>query len=666
MSNDLNESAAITFHENIRFLAREHRDIYNKLLAFDTAIENNMYNNRYELIVRDNYFDVVELSSGNYLYNSSSKEYASLASKSVNFKRDENLFETFKKLPIEIDTEHFIDIAPTLKYIKNNLESKSEMMSIKKFIFFGVGLGTHITGIDKKINADMYLIVEDDIELFKLSLFITNYDELAKKSRLTFCIFDSNEEFAAKANKFLSDKFYYNHYIKYFPMLSHSEEKMKEFHLRVVSQSQNVFFYKDILTQYLTPLKYIDENYMFLNMLCSYENTSLDTKPVIMLAAGPSLQANIEWLKPNRDKFIIVALSSTLNILEKEEIVPDIVTHMDAFESSTAHFDRLKSIGFLDDTLFFFSARIQGSVVQKLKKENIFFYENGTSYKLNIGNLSAACVGSTTYLMLLALGVKELYLLGLDLALDEKTGSTHSSKHHFSKNLDLDSAHTHNDVMEFSKTVIKTAGNFQKEVFTTPAFLLSIDSINTSSLGFKKETQNVYNLNNGAYFHNTISKQPKSIDTKTFAKIDKKALFNELKSAFTQNSSSSMSADELNLLREKLYHALGLREKVAAQSSYYFDTYSEFLGSLVLLFSRLTNETSTIGYDISLILQEYFKAVMTFVFDFFNTKELTHTDIHVKELNTLLCEALLRILDEYTNKLSLSVEFQERDKNSIY
>ena len=127
-----------------------------------------------------------------------------------------------------------------------------------------------------------------------------------------------------------------------------------------------------------------------------------------------------------------------------------------------------------------------------------------------------------------------------------------------------------------------------------------------------------------------------------------------------------MSADELNLLREKLYHALGLREKVAAQSSYYFDTYSEFLGSLVLLFSRLTNETSTIGYDISLILQEYFKAVMTFVFDFFNTKELTHTDIHVKELNTLLCEALLRILDEYTNKLSLSVEFQERDKNSIY
>jgi hypothetical protein len=647
----LEEIAVATFHANIQYFAKNHKGIYDKLLAFDRGIENNLHQNRYELIIRENYFDVQELSSGNYLYNSSSIEYAKLASDSVNLKRDSNVFETFKKLPIEMDTEHFIDIAPTLKYIKNTLEQSSQMQSIKKFIFFGTGLGTHITEIDKKINANMYLIVEDDIELFKLSLFATPYYELGKKAELIFSVFDSNEEFTPKANQFLNNKFYHNHYIKYFPMLSHSEEKMKEFHLRVISQSQNIFFYKDILTQYLVPLKYIRQNYMFLNMLSSYEHTSLFTKPVIMLAAGPSLQANIEWVKKNQEKFIVVALSSTLNILEKESITPDIVTHMDAFESSTAHFDRLKSRNFLQNTLFLFSARIQESIVTMFKKEHIFFYENGTSYKLNIGNLSAACVGSTTYLILLALGVKELYLLGLDLALDEKTGSTHSSMHHFSQNLDLDSAQIHNDVMEFSKTVVKVPGNFQKEVFTSPVFLLSIESIHASSMGFKKETQNVYNLNNGAYFNNTIPRTIDTIQTDTFNAIDKRNIFNELKDAFTKSSSSSMTEDELNLLRDKRNYSLGLKEIVLAQRSYYFSTHNEFLGSLVLLFPRLTHETSTIGYDISLILQEYFKFIFTFVFDFFNTRELNNLDEHTKRVNELLCEALLRILDEYLEKI---------------
>jgi len=654
MPNNLNEIAVTTFHENIQYLAKNHRDVYDKLLAFDTAIENNQYQNRYELIIRDDYFDVLELSSGDYLYNSSSKDYASLASKSINFKRDSNLFESFKKIPLEIESEHFVDIAPILRYIKKNLNPASEMHSIKKFIFFGAGLGTHITEIDKKIGANIYLIIEDDIELFKLSLFVTKYYELSLKSELIFSVFNSNEEFVLKANQFLNNKFYYNHYLKYFHMLNHNEEKLKEFHLRVISQSHNIFFYKDILTQYLVPIGYIQKNFHFLNMLVSYADTSLEKKPVLMLAAGPSLQANIEWIKENQEKFIIVALSSTLNILEKESIKPDIVTHMDAFESSTAHFDRLKSLDFLDDTLFLFSARIQNSVVKKLNKEHIFFYENGTSYKQNIGNLSAPCVGSTTYLILLALGVQELYLLGLDLALDPKSGSTHSSGHHFSENLDLESAQTHEDVMEFGKTVLKTDGNFQKEVFTKPEYLLSIDSIKASSMGFKKDTQIVYNLNDGAFFNNTIPKKIESIAIDSFEKVDKTDLSKELQSAFVSRSSSSMSDEELALLKGKLAYALGLKEIVIAQRSYYFGTHGEFLGSLLMLLSRLTTDASVNGYDLSFILQEYFKLIYTFIFDFFNTKDLTNIDEHIPAVNRLLCEALMMILDEYIQKLQES------------
>ncbi|MFA6196743.1 MAG: 6-hydroxymethylpterin diphosphokinase MptE-like protein [Sulfurimonas sp.] len=657
MLDDSEDIAVLTFHKNIAYFAREHNPIYNKLLAFDTGIENKLYKNRYELIIKNDYFDVVELLSGKYLYGSSSSEYGLLAAKSINLKRDSNVFETFKRLPIEVESEHFRDIAPILKYIKTNTLSSSDMSSIKKFIFFGAGLGTHIIEIDKKINADIYLIIEDDIELFKLSLYSTPYYALALHCELLFSVFDTHDDFKPIADKFLNTKFYFNHYIKYFQTLNHNEEKLKEFHLRVISQSQNVFFYKDILTQYLKPIEYIQNNFKFLNLLESYANTSLDTKPVIMLAAGPSLQANIEWIKLYKDKFIIVALSSVLSILEKANITPDIVTHMDAFEASADYFKRLNSLEFLKNTLFLFSARMDEWIINHLKKEHIFFYENGTSYKQNIGNLSAACIGSTTYLILLALGVKELYLLGLNLAIDATTGSTHSSEHIFNEKLDIQSVDSHNDIMEFKKSVVKTAGNFQKEVFTNPEYLLSIDSINASSVGFKKSFQNVYNLNDGAFFYNTIPTMIESVDVNSFDTIDKMSLSNELKSAFTESCSSSMTQGELNLLRDKLNHALGLKEKVLAQQSYCFSTYNEFLGSLVLLFSRLTNETSTAGYDISLILQEYFKFIFTFIFDFFNTKELTHLNEHATRMNELLCEALLRILDEYINKLDESSAF---------
>ena len=91
----------------------------------------------------------------------------------------------------------------------------------------------------------------------------------------------------------------------------------------------------------------------------------------------------------------------------------------------------------------------------------------------------------------------ELYLLGLDLAIDSVSGSTHSKQHHFNEQLNINSSNKHHDIQEFSKTVIKTVGNFSKDVYTTPVFMLSIKSINDLSLYFKKEYQNVvclYNL----------------------------------------------------------------------------------------------------------------------------------------------------------------------------
>lgn len=648
----LEERAVATFKQNIQYFEQNQKNVFDKLAALDSAVEQNLYQNRYELIIENGYFEVIELSSGEKLYNSNSYEYAKSVRDSVNLKKSDNVFKTFKTIPLDKDYEHFIDLTPTLRYIEKNLANNSEFKRIEKFIFFGVGLGSHISSVADKLKCSSYLIVEDDLELFRLSLFVTPYYELASTSRVVFSIFESSQEFSSSSQIFINHNFYQNHYIKFFHMLSHNEEKIKEFHINVVSQSKNIFFYKDILTQYLKPLEYMRNNYNFLNMLHSYENSSITDKPLLLLAAGPSLQKNIEWIKENQKKFLVVALSSVLSTLEKENITPDIVTHMDGFESSAVHFSKLKSLDFLSKTIFFLSARTPDSVVKILEKSHIFFYENGTSYKQNIGNLSAACVGSTTYLLLLALGAKELYLLGLDLAIDEKTGSTHSDGHEYAKELDLETSDRHDDILEFKKSVVKVAGNFEDEVYTTPEYRLSIESINVTSQGFKKEYQHVYNLNNGAKFLNTTPKKTDTINVEMFDTIDKDILASELKDIFTSSCSRETTKDEILQLQQKVEYASQLKDIILSQQNYYFDSSEEFLNSLWHLFLKLSQNDSATAYDLSLIIQEYCKFIYTFIFDFFNTKGVT--DRHCQNINLILTKALRRIIDEYLQALTLT------------
>lgn len=650
------------FLQNVSYFEKNQPDIFKKLSALDSALEQNLYANRYDLTYKNNSFDVIELSTSNHLYNSNSDEYALLAAKSINFSNDSNLFETFRKIKISdedlpkynklsIFENNLSGYADILNYIQKNKNDTKLMQNVEKFIFFGVGLGGHILKIDEKISAKIYFIIEDDLELFRLSLFTMPYYKLAQKSRLIFSVFDSKAEFLNKATTFLTKDFYYNHYIKYFHMLSHNEEKFNEFHIQIASQSHNLFFYNAILEQQLRPLDYLQNGFKFINILKDYSQKSLGKKPVILLAAGPSLQKNIEWLKQNHKKFIIVALSAVLSILEKEQIKPDIVTHIDGLEESIIHFTKLQNISFFNESIFLISARTPREIVDILQKQNIFFFESGTGYKKDFGNLSAPCVGSTTYLLLLALGVSKLYLLGLDLALDSKTGQTHSGGHEYSKNLDISNIQEEKDTITFKHSVIAAEGNFEQKVYTTPEFSVSISSINATSTSFKKSTQQVYNLSNGARFSNTVPIKAESLLSYEFATIDKKSLYTEIFEEFGKNSSNKLSNDEFIAVQAKIKHSKEIRKLIEAWQNLSTKDSDEFLNSLIILIEKLCFSSSNIGYDLALVLQEYLKFISTFIFDFFNAKELQNIELHTKEVGKMLSFHLLDIVDLYIDGL---------------
>lgn len=656
------EVAKETFLQNIAYFEKNYSAIYKKLAGLDSAIEQGLYENRYDLIFENNYFDVIELSSNNRLYGSNSSDYATLAAKSINFSHDSNAFVTFRDTIISDEDlpkyqkmtmyENSISgYADILNYLQNHQSNKNIMKNIEKFIFFGVGLGTHIVEIDAKISAKAYLIVEDDLELFRLSLFTTPYQKLAEKSRLIFSIFDTKSEFLNKATFFLDIDFFRNHYLKYFHMLNHSEEKYQQFQIQIASQSHHNFFYNAILEQYLRPLEYIRQQFKFLDMLQKHEQKSLGKNPVLLLAAGPSLQLNMPWLRENHQKFIIVAVSAVLGILEKEGIKPDIAIHIDGFERSAILFEELNDITFFDETIFFLSARAPHKIVSMLKKESIFFFENGTSYKKELGNLSAFCVGSTTYFLLIALGVSELYLLGLDLALDFNTGKTHITNHPDSRSLNISKNLDELDIITFRDTVITVEGNLRPTVFTTPDFAYSIDVINTVSTGFKEDKQHVYNLSDGAKFNNTVATQTTFLEMNSFATIDKKILHVNIENEFNEKSSNCLSDNEFNEIVKRILNAKSIKSTLESWQESEFTTSKEFLESLGTLIQQLCSSSSNDSYDLALIYQEYLKIVSPYIFDFFNHEISDDANIFVKKIQIMLCVHLLEIVNLYIDGL---------------
>jgi len=63
-----------------------------------------------------------------------------------------------------------------------------EVKKAKKFGFIGTGLGTHITSIIREIKPRKSLICEDDVQIFRCSLYVTDYESLSNISKIKFAI----------------------------------------------------------------------------------------------------------------------------------------------------------------------------------------------------------------------------------------------------------------------------------------------------------------------------------------------------------------------------------------------------------------------------------------------------------------------------------------------
>jgi len=663
------EQATQTYHDNISYLKAHQPRLFKQLSDFEVALEKGFYEERYTLEYIDGgYFDVKELSSGRYLYGKDSKTYAKKCANGIDYAKKGSLFETFYNFKFTShDIERYKDlgiqsngvsgIAPIVHYTENIVNKDMHLKRIEKFVFFGVGLGTHLTAVDKKVEAKVYLIVEDDLELFRLSLFVTNYQNLARHSTLFFAIFEEDDIVKVIFTEFLEKNFFDNHYIKYFQMLNADDSKFNIFHSVVASLDYMVYPYHAYFTQYLRPLSYMKARYKFLDVSGRNPIKAFEKHPVLVVAAGPSLQKNIAWLKQYHERFIVVAVTAALSTLQKASISPDVVVHLDPFEEgSLSHIDKLKSLKFLKNSLFLFSAKTPHALTERFEKERVFIYEESTHYIENFGVAKSSCVGSTSHALSLILGAKESYLLGLDMALDEESGSTHSPDHSFNQKLNMTDIEQVKDIFAYKNSVIKVKGNFQDEVHTTASLYNSILGMIYNEDIYKKQYQKVYNLNGGAYLRGAEPLQIESLKIDDFNPIDKESLHDSLLKTFDKNATCDFDG-VVKLVQKRLMHTKQIKEHLKNyQRNISYTSVDSYRRQLGILVNDLLDVRMQESLNLVVIYYKYLQYVLPYVYDMLNTKELSNPKRHMKKIDKLLFAKLSQIVEYYEDAMEAFVE----------
>ncbi|RXJ82216.1 6-hydroxymethylpterin diphosphokinase MptE-like protein [Arcobacter sp. F2176] len=674
MSLDQVQQLALqTYNENLEFFKQNHPDLYKTLELYATAIELGQVKPEFELQYLNTHFDIVNPTTKEFLYTQNSNEISQKIADDISYDATVNSFKTYYELSYndkmakraleqDILASYSIGNAPVINFVNKNVSNPQNVKEFHKFIIFGVLLGIHIPLIHEKLNSDVYLIVEPNLEFFRLSLFVTNYANLATKTKLYFSIAQNEYEFRKTFDSFYGEIFIYNHYLKFVNISSGSDMYMKVIQNYLVSQAHLLYSYDRTFLSISRTNSYITQNFKLLNVKYKQSLKPFE-KPILFLAAGPSLQHNINFVKENQDKFTIVAIYATLPILEKNGIKPDIVTQYDEQDIQVLNtLDKLNDINYFKDTIFIFASHVNAKLMNSFPKENIFIFQAMFEVKENFGILTSPSIGELTYALLLLFQTKELYLLGLDFAMDVESGATHIEGHSgagaFNKIKELEDSSDKN--YSFRKNTIIVKGNFLPEVKSIPVFKTNIDTFAQFTEFYKDESQKVYNLSNGAYLSGAVPLRIEDIDFSTFPKKDQESYKNEIFKALEGISEIGYNEKDLEKINLKLSGVKKMKKHLEQfQKIKKYNNFDEYQNTLINVVQSVLFEKQHCE-DLQSILLNYSSHNLHYIFYLFDLDSENDKKKYIYEINKNLLTQLNKIIDTYVISISYS-----SDENSI-
>lgn len=666
----LQDALVTTYHANLLFLSEYDNELYNRINALSKHIENGEYQERYrlEFIQDDGDFDIYDMKNGKYIYDKKTSNFNKKAFAEINFdtKGSFSIFEpyyfTHDEILIELDNDTIFDksakklinnIYEYKEVLKDNLKNYKEqkLKKIEKVIFIGVLLGRHIPSLLEKTKAKNFLVCEKNLEIFRLSLFVVDYSNLARDDKtVVFSIMNEDFDFIEKCSIFLRNAYHQNYCIKYYTT-NYGVEEYFDYIMDALVSEKTVGFNHLMMLDNVAKLSLERMNsYKVLNKsLAQNLNLNLKNRPILYLCAGPSLMDNIDWIYKNKDKFIIFAIGASCKKLLAHNIIPDLVATLDPqFDILDKHHFDKETVEKLKDTIILASMNTDKRILDKFNQENLYLYEVILSLFPDEKIENGYSIGEIVGTFLLNLGVKELYLLGLDLALNQESGETHISGYETSSKYNLENVKTSLEKNSFSlrDDVIKVKGNFKDEVFTTRLFSTSLNTFSLSCSYLKKINQSIYNLSlNGAHISNTISKRIEEVNIEKYETLDKFLIFNEIKDDFEKISNTNKNEIK-DYLKVETEYLMGVIDFLKDDSVMVIDSFEDFSKKYLLIEKALLHPEIKTAF-LTIIFSYYFRSIMPYIYFHFNNNKLKKESVKIKRVNEVFNKQVIELIERY-------------------
>lgn len=671
LQENLQNALIKQYFSNLEFLKVHDLELFNKINAFSAMIDEGYVKEKFvlEFVKENGGFDILNEEENSYLYGRNAKlinehflNNSDFSTKSLFSNLVNNLYLNRKK-DIEISNSKF-DVLDTI--ISDNMAEYASVLGhcyredkiynqIDKFIFFGNILGTHLKSFQEKMDFKCCFIYETNLEIFRLSLFVTDYKSLNDRAKIIFSVMDEENIFVEKINIFFRGMYIYSNYnIKYYKMINIEEDVFNKILNELYLSNDSSYDYTKLLYDtFYSVSKHINK-YKILTTKNKTENFSFSNdKPTLLIGAGPSLGKNMQWLKQNQNKFIIVAIGAAYKKLFDNGIIPDVVTTVDPKYHilNSTHFN-LNDVGLLKDTVVLASINTPTKILDRFNQEKLFLYEVVNSFKKHSSFYNGISIGEITLSILLDMNIKDIYLLGTDLAFDEKTGLSHFDGY-INKREDFQNEKSKvNEALKTGRSsreeFIQVKGNKKDKVVTNRIFALSINQYVRIINLYKKSFQNIYNLcEDGAYIDGTIIKDIKDISNENNIE-NKDFLFDNLKKI----SEFGLLKAELRELDKKIDNFKEIKKVL--NNNFYKQKNSSNLENFNDRFLQLfnviieNNDRFFIG-----IIANYFNFVMPYINYSLNDKNLDdiNSEDKLKQVETIFFKQTRELINTYESYL---------------
>ncbi|ECL0931172.1 motility associated factor glycosyltransferase family protein, partial [Campylobacter jejuni] len=298
---------------------------------------------------------------------------------------------------------------------------------------YGIGNALLIKNLAKHYKH--LFVFESEIELFILALStidlseelkvykVVLFDCVAKDLEIQIAmIFDQQSilEYLSLYEMFISS----HYYLKYYEtsILSLNELCIKS--ASVAIRNADITCFLPLLThgQFLQNIPSMLESIPFQRILSERKNKF---ENAIVVSAGPSLAKQLPLLKAYQDKAVIFCADGALSMLEKEGIIPDYVTNLDFTDLAMKFFQNKEN----KTSLNMLSCATHPSLVHFLDNKSVVLRDGPLYQRFNLNDFGYIDTGTHvshfSYTLALALGFKNIIMIGQDLAFDEE-GNSHS------------------------------------------------------------------------------------------------------------------------------------------------------------------------------------------------------------------------------------------------